>query len=808
MEDHFKGLTDADKIKGTEDATKHLEDHSIDHTNKIIKDFFPDNSIGIDQKINRVLKYARNSDGSINMDLINPIDDSFIDKINDNTTENEIIDMLADSNIDYEPSVGFSNTTGKKTITNTQELTYMKNLISDIQDNIPINKDFERGQIAKFNRARLTRAKRIIKVMKEKNLHGPLRNFLLSTQDLPESGVLLPEMEQAEQLELEKPSLPNSPKVLTPDEIIERRNLIKNRIIKPRGPRGIRPRSKPSLKDPIEPSQKQSLPDIQELETDEPLEPPRNPLIDEPPEPSPSEPKIQLPKKSKLDISEPETGENIIEPNLPKIDITQDEFIRNRFGQEGVDLYKRNDIENFTNEQDELFEQIKTSVNASIRNDGPFKTRTLVKPGQIQTMARTFMNNLDGETIKSIITTDEIDFLKQLKISEDGSRFLPDEFALDNIDEIKELVNKKIGISDRAMETLFKDFEKLNTSAETFISDDGLPISYEELSSIVPGLPRDVYEKLSENFKKFNKDNLSVGGIKKGINFIREKFSKMTYMELFKYGATTAFAGGGIGLSLMNAQTLKNLTEKIDNAFDAIGAPQIVKDATKSVMKDMLKYGTSQTKQFTDTLQQFLREHKELGGLQEAAQSALQIFNQPSSSIVTDNENNEKYKRATQEVQDKEESIEERINQISKQAQIAKESIERKKDEERMEEEQKEKKKIKKERDTNKRIKKVEEQFDKLPEQLERSIRPQLAGDSMKSPINVNIVNRLQSPTTANNTDDINDGIENDDDNDKQQEIKPLGKNDDVFDMVETPQKQNNFIRKVNVPPIKRKLKL
>ena len=54
----------------------------------------------------------------------------------------------------------------------------------------------------------------------------------------------------------------------------------------------------------------------------------------------------------------------------------------------------------------------------------------------------------------------------------------------------------------------------------------------------------------------------------------------------------------------------------------------------------------------------------------------------------------------------------------------------------------------------------VTERFDRLPGELAGIIRPSLAGDSMRKPVNVNIVNRIQSPSNVQGTNQkVNDGV-------------------------------------------------
>ena len=80
-------------------------------------------------------------------------------------------------------------------------------------------------------------------------------------------------------------------------------------------------------------------------------------------------------------------------------------------------------------------------------------------------------------------------------------------------------------------------------------------------------------------------------------------------------------------------------------------------------------------------------------------------------------------------------------------------------------------------------------------EELDRLIRPQLAGDSMKTPVNVNITNRVQSPSNIENVDDVKEGVIEDEDDETiaQEDItrKPvMPKNEIVRRRAEDPAKK------------------
>jgi len=690
--ENYNNLSEDAKLKGLTDATEKLENHSNEHTNKVLNDVFEGKKlIGQDNRIKKMIDLNRNVDGSINLDILNPIDDSFINKLTSDTTEEELLDIIADSNIDFNKYLKKGKTKEEK---------FIGKLLDDFSNKVPITEEYkaaQRKQISILNKERMVRTRRLTKILNDEIEHKPIRNFLLSTEDTPES-LTIPTLTREDQEFLDvgdkigENEIPEFRKVLTPDEIIagevepkltqaqieekiERKNSIKKKIeemLKQRIPRGV-----DTIKSP--------------------------------------------PTRGVDTIKSPPTR--------------------------GVDTIK------------------------SLPTRQLPEVRKVLTPDEItaQIEEKTLMNNKDVEN--------------RMMLDE------PPEPSPD--DEI------------RGGLTFVRPENRLpKTSATTFIGEDGIPISYDKFKKIIPDVPEDIYEELKTKYEEFKKDNIGFDGIKT----IREKISKMSYLDLLKYGAGAAVAAGGVGLALMSSKSISEIENKIDKAYDSMGVPKGIKDVTKSIMQDIRKYGTSQTKKFTDTIEKFLNDNEELRGLRETAQRTLQIFNQPSSSVVTDNENNENYKKANEAVLEKEAIIEQRLKQITKQADIAKESIERAKDKEQQDKDKKEKEKKQKINEQNNRIKKVEEQFDKLPAELERSIRPQLSGDSMKTPINVNIVNRLQSPTTGTN--DINDGIDNNDpDNDHDND--PMNNNIDMIDSLGLqPMKKNNFLRPINNSPMKNKLKL
>jgi len=668
--ENYNNLSEDAKLKGLTDATEKLENHSNEHTNKVLNDVFEGKKlIGQDNRIKKMIDLNRNVDGSINLDILNPIDDSFINKLTSDTTEEELLDIIADSNIDFNKYLKKGKTKEEK---------FIGKLLDDFSNKVPITEEYkaaQRKQISILNKERMVRTRRLTKILNDEIEHKPIRNFLLSTEDTPES-LTIPTLTREDQEFLDvgykrgENEIPEVRKVLTPDEIT--------------------------------------------------------------------------------------AGE--VEPKLTQAQIEEK-------------IERKNSIKK------KIEEMLKQRIPRQVEP----KVEPKVEPIIVEDDAKTLMNNKDVENRMMLSEPPE-------PSPEDEIRGGPTYVRPENRNRL------------------------IKTSATTFIGEDGIPISYDKFKKIIPDVPEDIYDELKTKYEEFKKDNIGFDGIKT----IREKISKMSYLDLLKYGAGAAVATGGVGLALMSSKSISEIEDKIDKAYDSMGVPKGIKDVTKSIMQDMRKYGTSQTKKFTDTIEKFLNDNEELRGLRESAQRTLQIFNQPSSSVVTDNENNENYKKANEAVQEKEAIIEQRLKQISKQADIAKESIERAKDKEQQDKDKKEKEKKQKINEQNNRIKKVEEQFDKLPAELERSIRPQLNGDSMKTPINVNIVNRLQSPTTGTN--DINDGINNNDpdnelkikDHDNELKIKePMNNNIDMIDSLGLqPMKKNNFLRPINNSPMKNKLKL
>ena len=361
------------------------------------------------------------------------------------------------------------------------------------------------------------------------------------------------------------------------------------------------------------------------------------------------------------------------------------------------------------------------------------------KTGQSENDIFKVMRNFFNK-IKNKLLTNNNEYINTLDVTPVNALNTLEDPALSN--EFRELFgdtdNPKFDLSDLTDES-GTELLSLDETAEK------LKVEPSSLSKI--------YDNIKEGFKKFKNDYIDEN------ENIPEEIKNLTIKEALLGVGGTALGIAGIALSLQDKEAIQKLEGNVDKALDNVGAPKIVKDITKGILRDMRKYGNKQTKQFQDTLNKFIKEEMELKLLQGTAQRALQIFNQPSTSVITNNEHEESLKQAETEVQQKEQVLEERLKQIDKQGMITKNSIDKQKEEEIIKKSEDEIRKKVKEVKDEQRIRKVEETVQKLPKELEGVIRPQLKGDSIKSPVNVNIINRVQSPTNTETGDDVNDGI-------------------------------------------------
>jgi hypothetical protein len=298
-----------------------------------------------------------------------------------------------------------------------------------------------------------------------------------------------------------------------------------------------------------------------------------------------------------------------------------------------------------------------------------------------------------------------------------------------------------------------------NLPIDEFLSEEGELISSSEASEklgVEESKLKPIWDNIKSGFEKFKDDFIKTSGT------IQNQIKNLTPKELLFGVGGLALATGGIVLSLQDEKEVEKLEVNVDKALDDIGAPETLKNLTKGVLKDMRETGNKQTAQFKQTLQKFINDQAQLAGLGENAKKALQIFNQPTQSLIVQNENQDKLKKAEDAFERKKGEVGQRVAQIEKQATITKQSIDKDKEDKRIEREQKKLEEKKKEVEDETRIKKVEERVSKIPQELQNIIRPQLAGDKIKQrvePVNVNIINRVQSPTNADHVDVLNDGV-------------------------------------------------
>jgi hypothetical protein len=318
-----------------------------------------------------------------------------------------------------------------------------------------------------------------------------------------------------------------------------------------------------------------------------------------------------------------------------------------------------------------------------------------------------------------------------------------------------------------------------NLPIDEFLSEEGELISSSEASEklgVEESKLKPIWDNIKSGFEKFKDDFIKTSGT------IQNQIKNLTPKELLFGVGGLALATGGIVLSLQDEKEVEKLEVNVDKALDDIGAPETLKNLTKGVLKDMRETGNKQTAQFKQTLQKFINDQAQLAGLGENAKKALQIFNQPTQSLIVQNENQDKLKKAEDAFERKKGEVGQRVSQIEKQATITKQSIDKDKEDKRIEREQKKLEEKKKEVEDETRIKKVEERVSKIPQELQNIIRPQLAGDKIKQrvePVNVNIINRVQSPTNADHVDVLNDGViqknkEIDEDKEPKNEKNPL----------------------------------
>lgn len=211
------------------------------------------------------------------------------------------------------------------------------------------------------------------------------------------------------------------------------------------------------------------------------------------------------------------------------------------------------------------------------------------------------------------------------------------------------------------------------------------------------------------------------------------------------------------------ADQIGSMKRKVGRLMGEAGAPEELQDAVDGVLDDMKDITNNQTRAFMQTLSELLKDRNRLQTAQGEHQRALNIFNQPSTSIVTDNEHATALKKAERQLKSAEKTFGNRLAKLERQSRIVKNSITTEK---RKRERAKLAASRRKEQANKKReMKTVAPRIQPMDKSQEELLRRRMLGESMKTrtiekPINVNIINRVQSPSN-NTARDINEGILN-----------------------------------------------
>lgn len=318
----------------------------------------------------------------------------------------------------------------------------------------------------------------------------------------------------------------------------------------------------------------------------------------------------------------------------------------------------------------------------------------------------------------------------------------------------EDFLNKTVSDAFANTEEEINNFTRFIDKPLEEITDGGDLLPPDELARRLDRPPEEILSKYdrmenayNEFIRKIVKDNPTLEKLLDGVTFKDALFA----------GAGGGFASAGLVLSSKSREDIQKLKTTVNKALDSIGAPELLKDAINKTLDDMEDVENKQTRQFQETMKQFIREQGELKQLETRKEQALQIFNQPSTSIVTDNEHSNELKKAEKALSEKQIKLQTRIKQLEKQAKLTKQSIERQREKKKRQKFQAELKKRKAKADKELKLKRVAPRIQ--PNEQLGVIRPQLAGDSMKKPINVNIINRVQSPSHNESVHKVNDGI-------------------------------------------------
>ena len=210
-------------------------------------------------------------------------------------------------------------------------------------------------------------------------------------------------------------------------------------------------------------------------------------------------------------------------------------------------------------------------------------------------------------------------------------------------------------------------------------------------------------------------------------------------------GAGGAGAGGLAGLALGSG----NAKDLLQGVAGRNGIPGEIQKIIKGILDGP---DSPEKTKIEKSINDIIDNEKNIDKSNQGAKVALQIFNQPSVSQVENNQNKSNLDTIESKVKSLRSQLTERVGRLSRQSKLARASLDRRR--RRKDEQESLKRRV--ERDE----KLVTERFDRLSGELAGIIRPSLAGDSMRKPVNVNIVNRIQSPSNVQGTNQkVNDGV-------------------------------------------------